>query len=149
MYQAQAHCPLVNTYHLRKPLVGSFDRCYSKATIPLWFKVERTNKTPAAEVLKVRAARSGHGASGQFCQHIVLSTCVTVRAILNWIVSQIKVQIWKGGRPQATWSFKNRKKIYNGKEKHDCKWSQNNSPSWNATPTTLTKSISFLFQSNI
>lgn len=32
MYQAQAHSPLVNAYHLTKPLVGSLDRCYSKAT---------------------------------------------------------------------------------------------------------------------
>lgn len=62
-----------------------------------------------AEVLKVGASRNWHRASGQFCQHIGLSKCVTARGILNAIVFQPKVQMWKGWRPQATWNLKQNK----------------------------------------
>lgn len=100
MYQAQAHqahSPLVNTLSSNNATSWIPWWVFSKATLFLWgAKLNvQIKHLHAAGVLKVGAARSWHGASGQFSPHMDPSRRVTMRGILSSVLFQCNVQIYK------------------------------------------------------
>lgn len=97
MYQAQAHSPLVNTLSSNNATGWVPWSVFPEATLFLWgAKLNVPIKhLHAAEVLKVGAARSWRGASGQFSPHRDPSRCVTMRGILSSVLFQCNVQIYK------------------------------------------------------
>lgn len=134
MYQAGAHCSLVNMQHLTKPLAGSLDRCFLLLHSFVGGCTYQSNTT-MQRCSRLHAAGSCHGASGQFCRHTGLSRCVIVKGDSEFHCNPK----CKCGN-QATWNLK--KKESTMRRENECKKSQNDSSWWKATSNPQKKSFS-------